>query len=281
MHNTEKTVKDYVIITAGAFVLALGINFFLVPMKVSTGGVSGIGTVFYHVLSVPVSVTTLILNSVLFLFGYRTLGKESVVRTLCGILLLSFFLYVTESFGGYTEDIFIAAVFGGILVGLGVGLTVLKGASTGGSDFAAIMLNRIIPHISVPTFILAIDAVIIFASGVIFKNYTVMLYSAVSLYISSKVADMVLVRGDFAKSVYLISKKNVEISQRIISSMERGVTGVYSKGLYNGDDGMMLMCIVRAKEIPKLLSIVKSMDSGAFTVISDVREVRGEGFKEN
>lgn len=281
MHNTEKTVKDYVIITAGAFVLALGINFFLVPMKVSTGGVSGIGTVFYHVLSVPMSVTTLILNSVLFLFGYRTLGKDSVVRTLCGILLLSFFLYVTESFGGYTEDIFIAAVFGGILVGLGVGLTVLKGASTGGSDFAAIMLNRIIPHISVPTFILAIDAVIIFASGVIFKNYTVMLYSAVSLYISSKVADMVLVRGDFAKSVYIISKKNVEISQCIISSMARGVTGVYSKGLYNGDDGMMLMCIVRAKEIPKLLSIVKSMDSGAFTVISDVREVRGEGFKEN
>ena len=281
MHNTEKTVKDYVIITAGAFVIALGINFFLVPMKVSTGGVSGIGTVFYHVLSVPVSVTTLILNSVLFLFGYRTLGKDSVVRTLCGILLLSFFLYVTESFGGYTEDIFIAAVFGGILVGLGVGLTVLKGASTGGSDFAAIMLNRIIPHISVPTFILAIDAVIIFASGVIFKNYTVMLYSAVSLYISSKVADMVLVRGDFAKSVYIISKKNIEISQCIISSMERGVTGVYSKGLYNGDDGMMLMCIVRAKEIPKLLSIVKSMDSGAFTVISDVREVRGEGFKEN
>lgn len=281
MHNTEKTVKDYVIITAGAFVLALGINFFLVPMKVSTGGVSGIGTVFYHVLSVPMSVTTLILNSVLFLFGYRTLGKDSVVRTLCGILLLSFFLYVTGSFGGYTEDIFIAAVFGGILVGLGVGLTVLKGASTGGSDFAAIMLNRIIPHISVPTFILAIDAVIIFASGVIFKNYTVMLYSAVSLYISSKVADMVLVRGDFAKSVYIISKKNVEISQCIISSMARGVTGVYSKGLYNGDDGMMLMCIVRAKEIPKLLSIVKSMDSGAFTVISDVREVRGEGFKEN
>lgn len=280
MSNSSKIIKDYVFITAGAFILAFGINYFLVPMKISTGGVSGIGTVLYHVLSLPMSVTTLALNSVLFLLGFRTLKKSSIVKTLSGIVLLSFFLGITEDFGSYTEDLFIASIFGGILIGLGIGLTVLKEASTGGSDFAAIMLSKLIPHVSVPTFILIIDAIIISASGIIFKNYTLMLYSVISLYISSKVADFVLVRGDYAKSVLIVSKNSRKIADTVMKTMERGVTGIYSRGLYNGNDGMMLMCIVRAKEIPKLLSVVKKHDKDAFTVISDVRRVHGEGFKK-
>lgn len=279
MQNKVSVIKDYTFITAGAFILALGINFFLVPLRISTGGVSGIGTVLYHVISMPMSLTTLVLNAVLFLFGFRALGRASIIKTVSGILLLSFFLEVTQSFGKYTEDIFIASVFGGILAGLGVGMTVLKGSSTGGSDFAAIMLNRLFPHISIPSFILAIDAAVIFVSGIVFKNYTIMFYSAVSLYISSKVADRVLVSGDYAKSVMIISNDSEKIANTVMTEMVRGVTGIYSKGFYNGTDNMMLMCIVRSKEIPKLLSIVKSIDSSAFTVISDVREVRGEGFK--
>ena len=274
-------IKDYIIITAGAFLIALSINVFLVPMKISTGGVSGLGTVLYYTLSVPMSVTTLILNAVLFVFGFKTLSKTAVVKTVCGILLLSLFLEVTKRFGTYTDDVFIASVFGGILVGIGVGLTVLKGASTGGSDFAGIMLNKAVPHISVPSFILAIDAVIILFSGFIFKDFTLTLYSALSLYIVSKVADTVLVHGDYAKSVFIISKNSSEIADSIITNMQRGVTGIYSKGMYNQNDGIMLMCIVRPKEIPTLLSVVKQTDAEAFTIVSDAREVRGEGFKLN
>ena len=279
MTEKGKIIKDYIFIAAGAFILSLGINIFLVPMKVSTGGVSGIGTVLYYVLSVPMSVTTLVLNSVLFIFGFRMLKRASLIKTAVGILLLSFFLEATKTFGSYTEDMFIASLFGGIFAGLGIGLTVLKDASTGGSDFAAIMLHKFMPHISVTAFILAIDAVIILVSGIIFGNYTVLMYSVISLYITGKVADAVLVSGDYAKSVFVVSGKSEEIAQSIMSEMERGVTGIYSKGLYNGNDGMMLMCIVRAKEIPKLLTVIKQKDSEAFTVVSDVREVRGEGFK--
>ncbi len=276
-----KSVKDYIFIVIGAFILAIGVNCFLVPVKISTGGVSGIGTMLLYAFSVPISVTTIIVNAVLFLLGFRMLQKSSVFKTAVGIVLLSVFLEATRYFKAYSEDIFIASVFGGILVGLGVGLTVSKDASTGGSDFAAIMLNRLFPHISVASFLLVIDTVIILISGMVFGNYTLMLYSAISLYIGSRVADMVLVRGDYAKSVFIISKSSGEISKSIMSSMERGVTGIYSKGLYNEKDGIMLMCIVRAKEIPKLLAIVKSIDSSAFTVISEVREVQGEGFKKN
>lgn len=280
MQVTKTFLKDCIFITVGALILAVGINIFLVPMKLSTGGVSGIGTVLYHLFSVPMSVTTLVLNAVMFLFGIRTLEKGSLIKTVAGILLLSLFLELTQGFGTYIGDIFIASVFGGVLVGLGVGMTVLKGASTGGSDFAAIMLNRIFPHISVSAFILMTDATIILVSGVIFGNYSSMLYSTLSLYIGIKVADAVLVSGDHAKSVLIISKNSNDIAQNIISAMQRGVTGIYSKGLYNQKDALMLMCIVRSKEIPKLLSIVRFSDNDAFTVISDVRKVCGEGFRK-
>jgi uncharacterized membrane-anchored protein YitT (DUF2179 family) len=189
-------------------------------------------------------------------------------------------LEITKYFGAYTEDILIASVFGGILVGIGVGLAVIKDASTGGSDFAALMLHKIIPHISVPDFIMIIDSVVIIASGIVFKDYTIMFYSVISLYICSKVTDYMLVRGDAAKSVYIISKKNDEIANEIMTDIERGVTGIYSKGYYKNTDMTMLMCIVRNKEVYKLIDKVKKIDKNAFTIISQVREVHGEGFKE-
>ena len=172
----------------------------------------------------------------------------------------------------------IASIFGGVLVGVGVGLTVLKDASTGGSDFAAIMLHKKIPYVSVATFILIIDAVIIISSGIVFHDYTIMFYSVISLYISSKVTDWILVSGNYAKSVYIISKNSDLIADEIMRDMERGVTGIYSRGLYNKIDNMMLMCIVKSKEIPRIMEIIKRIDKNAFTIISEVREVDGEGF---
>lgn len=215
----------------------------------------------------------------LFIFGYKTLDKSQIIKTLAGIVLLSAFLELTSYMNCYSDDMMIASIFGGVLVGLGVGLTVLKDASTGGSDFAAIMLHKKIPHISVATFILIIDAAIIITSGIVFHDYTIMFYSVLSLYISTKVTDFIIVRGDYAKSVYIISEKNKEISEVIISGLVRGVTGVYSKGIYNDNDTMMLLCVVRSPEFPKLMEMVEAADPNAFVIVSEAREVRGEGFK--
>jgi len=280
MSNIRKILKDYFILAFGSLILAVGINVFLVPSKISTGGVSGIGTVLYYISDIPLSVTNLVINIALFIFGFRTLPKSSLIKTLAGIFLVSFFLEVTKSWGSYNDDMLIASIFGGILVGIGVGLAVYTEASTGGSDFAALMLHKLIPHISVASFILFIDSAIIFASGLVFDNYTIMLYSVISLYISSKVTDFILIRGDVAKSLYIISEKNEEIAAYIMDKMERGVTGIYSRGLYNGKDNMMLMCIVRPREVHSLTAKIKEIDKNAFTVISEVREVVGEGFKE-
>ena len=278
--NFKRLLTDYLYIALASFILAFAVNFFLVPSKISTGGISGLGTVLYYTLGIPVSVTTLLANAVLFVFGYRMLKRSSVVKTVFGILFLTVFLEVTTLFGSFGEDKLISAVFGGTLAGLGVGMCVSRDASTGGSDFAALMINKLFPHISVAGVIFIIDAVIILVSGIAFRDYTVMFYSVIALYIANKVTDFMLVRGDFAKAVYIITKKSDEIAKRIMSEMERGVTGIYGKGYYKGMDTTVLLCIVRSREVSRLVGIAKTEDKAAFTIVSDVKKVLGEGFME-
>ncbi len=279
MKKAWKLFLDYLQIAIGSLLVAVGVECFLMPCMISTGGVSGLGTVLYYMFDVHMSLTVLLVNVVLFLFGFRILKKTSVFRTAAGILFLSLFLELVGGLFSYGDDILLSAVFGGILVGVGIGLTVLKDASTGGSDFLAMILHKITPHISVATFMLIIDLGVIVVSGIVFRNYTITLYSAISLYICSRVADFILIRGEYAKSVMIISKKADEIAKVIMDEMERGVTGLRSKGYYENRDGMMLMCIVRSREIPTLLATVEKLDPEAFTVISEVRQVVGSGFE--
>ncbi len=288
MNKAKKIITDYLYAAVGSFILAFAISYFHAPFNISTGGVSGVAITLETLLKIPKPISTLIINLILFGFGFKTLRKSAILKTVVGIFMLSGFLAITDPMTIYLHsigidfgnDILISTVFGGILVGLGVGLTVLVDASTGGSDFAAIMLHKIIPHIGVASFILAIDMTVITASGLAIGDISLMFYSAMSLYISTKVTDFILVRGDFAKAIYIISSKPQEIADIIMNNMKRGVTGIYSKGFYNKTDKTMLMCIVKSKEIPVVLNTVKELDPTAFTIISDVREVHGEGFKE-
>ena len=288
MYKIKKIITDYLYAAIGSFILAFAISYFHAPFNISTGGVSGVAITMETLFKIPKPISTLIINLILFAFGFKTLRKSAILKTVVGIFMLSFFLAITDALTVYFHsigmtfgnDIFISTIFGGVLVGLGVGLTVLVDASTGGSDFAAIMLHKIIPHIGVASFILFIDTAVIISSSLALKDISLMFYSVISLYISTKVTDFILVRGDFAKSVYIISKNTKEISTEIMQDMKRGVTGIYSKGCYNNTDTMMIMCIVKSKEIPTVLEIVKKYDRAAFTIVSDVREVHGEGFKE-
>ena len=274
----KKRVLDYLFITVGAMIMAFAIDYFLAPFKISTGGISGAATVLLHAFKLPLSITTLVFNAVLFFFGYRTLPKEAIPKSVAGILLLSLFLELFEGFVFGEGDLLLGAVFGGVLVGVGVGLVVMRDGSTGGSDYAALILNRLIPHVSIATFILVIDTAVILLSGIVFRNTSIMLYSVISLYISTKVTDFLLIRGDFAKSVTVISPQSEEIAQEIMEKMERGVTGFYTQGFYTKRDGKSLVCIVRSREVSTVLSIVEKYDCDAFTYISEVRKVRGEGF---
>ena len=280
MKNSIRRVAfDNLYIALGTFLLALGVSMFMAPNKISAGGVTTVGTVLLHIFNVKISVTNLLFNAVLFVFGYRYLGKYAVVKTVSGILFFSFFLEITSYFPVYTSDLLIEAICGGILMGLGVGLVVRKEGSTGGSDFAALILARFFPHISLAKLILIIDCAIILMSGIVFKAFDITFYSAVCLYVSSVITDSVITVGNKAKVIYVLSKEAEKISEDIMTRFERGATGIHSTGMYSKDEKLMLMCVVRPKELPALVNMIRRIDKNAFIVINDVKEIFGEGFK--
>ena len=287
MSNKKKDVSkatpyilDFVFIFVGCAVLAAGINLFLAPNMISSGGISSVGTILLHLFGVDLWITNLAANVLLFLLGFRFLGKYAVLKTTAGILFLSMFLWLSDFLPKYTEDKILATVVGGVLVGLGVGLVVRRDGSTGGSDFAALMIKRFLPHVSIANLILVMDCAVILLSGIVFKSVSVTIYSVIAMYISSKITDWVVLLGDAAKSVQILSPKNEEIAAMIMERFERGVTGVHCTGMYTGKDGLMLMCLVSPKELPKLANAVRKIDPSCFMVIGDAREVFGMGFKE-
>ena len=277
--SVRAIVWDYVQIALGCAMLAVGLDVFLVPNMISSGGVSTIATVILYLFDIPLSIPTLAINALLLVFGYRYLGRSAVIKTITGVALLSGFLELAARLPVYTEDVLMATLAGGVLVGVGVGLVIRRDASTGGSDLAALILRRPFPHLSVARLILIIDCIIIAVSGLVFRSLTVTLYSFIAMFLCSKVADLILTHGTAAKAVYILSSKTDEIATLVLRDFSRGVTGIYSRGVYTERDRMMLLCVVSPKELPRLMRAVRALDRTAFAIITDVREVVGAGFR--
>ncbi len=276
MVKNEK--HEYLFIGIGSFLLAFSVEVFLLPSKISTGGISSIGTLLYYMFGVHLSITNIILNTLLFFFGYRFLGKTSLKKTIFGIVVFTVFLEIASYMPKYNEDTLASALAGGIFMGIGIGLVIRAGGSTGGSDFAGIIINKIIAHISVPSIIFIIDIIIIIVSGIFFNSITVIIYSGLSLFISAKISDFVLYIGNAAKQIVVISEFAHDIADDIINQYQRGATGMYAKGMYSKDDKLVIMCVVSPRQLPKVMNTIKQRDEKAFVVITDVKEVVGEGF---
>ena len=274
----RKHLRDYFFILAGACLLSVGISLFLVPFKLSSGGVGGIGVVLFYLLKIPLWTTNLALNLLLFLLGIRVLGRTSIVKSILGTILLSLFLLVAQLIPLPRCDMISALFLGGALVGAGTGLVLRAGGSSGGSDLLALMLKPIFPHISLANIILAIDACIIIFSGIIFSNLVITVYSIICMYLSSKISDAIINYGTSAKAIYITSQKSEEIKEVILKNFGRGVTEIYTQGGFLGEKRYMLYCILSPKEAPRLVEKLKEIDPFAFIVINDVKEVLGKGF---
>ncbi len=276
----KNLLYDFMFLLFGCILLSVSINVFLTPNKISAGGISTIGTVLLHIFGIKMSLTNLIFNAILFIFGYKSLGKYAIIQTSAGILLLSVCLEFTSHIQPYFENELIGVLSGGVLMGAGVGMIVKTGASTGGSDFAGLILKKLMPHISLAKLIMVIDCVIVILAGIVFKSYTVTVYSIIALYVSSIITDRIITLGDGAKMVMIFSKETRKISDYILTQYERGVTGVHSIGMYSNEERIMLLCVVTPKELPVYMNLIHKIDKHAFVVISNVHEVIGEGFKE-
>lgn len=277
--KSKKLITDLMFLTVGCILLSVSINVFLLPYKISAGGISTVGTVLLHLFGIKMSLTNLFFNAVLFIFGYKKLGKYAVVQTASGIILLSIFLELTSHIPIYSQNELIAVLSGGIFMGAGVGMIVKIGASTGGSDFAGLILKKFFPHISLAKLILAIDCFIVVVAGIVFKSYTVIFYSVIALFVSSVVTDKIITFGDDAKMLQVFSAETEKISNCILNEYERGVTGVHCRGMYSNEERLMLLCVITPKEQPVYMNMIKETDKNAFIIICDVHKVIGEGFK--
>ena len=287
--------KDYLWIVLGSFITAASINVFLVPYRIAPGGVSGIATVLYYLSRerLPVGITMLALNIPLFIAGMKFIGGKFAVRTFISTILLSVIIDTTEPFTKYFIDNFLVklepvpsppdlllySLFGGFLMGVGLGIVFKSGATTGGTDLAARIATHFMPHLTMGQALLLIDTSVIIFAAVAFNSFQLGLYAIVTLFISSKVIDAILEGVNFAKAVFIISDYSDEISARIMKELDRGVTSLKGTGMYTGNDKQVLLCVLHRNQLTTLKGIVKDIDKRAFIILADIREVLGEGFK--
>lgn len=271
---------EYLGITLGCAIMAVSLNAFSVPNRIAPGGVSGIATVFHYLFRLPVGVTMLALNVPLFLLGVKVLGKGVGIKTLYGTIVLSIFIDYVFKMVPFTFDLLLASVFGGIVMGVGLGLVFRFGGTTGGTDLAAAIVNKFIPGFTVGTILMAIDFFVVLVAGLVFKQPEISLYSIISLFTSIKMLDFVQEGLGYAKAFYIISNHPEEISRQVIKELDRGVTALSGKGMYTMEERDVLLCVVQRSQVNRLKEIVQSIDPKAFVILSEVREVLGEGFKD-
>ena len=271
---------DYLLLIAGAFIMGFAIKNIYDPLNLVTGGVSGLAIVIKSKVGVPLWLTNTLLNIPLFLASYRIKGWRFIKRTLVSTVSLSLSLYVIpEMMIMPADDILLSALFGGLISGVGSGMVFMTQATTGGTDMLAALLQKIMPHYSVPQTMQVLDAAIVLTGAAVF-GIRPTLYALIAIYAVTRMSDGILEGLKFSKMVYIISDRYGEIAGTIMEEVDRGVTGLRAEGMYSGSDKMMLCCVVSRKEISQIKEIVREYDPRAFVIVSDVREVLGEGFIE-
>lgn len=272
---------DIIQIIVGTALMASGTAFFLLPNKLSTGGFSGIATIFYYFLNFNMGITILVLNIPLFILACFKIGIKFLSKAIIGTTLLSVFIDVFTRFGVVTDDRLLACIYGGLITGVGTAIVLKVNASTGGSDLLATIIKKIKPHFSTGNLIVIIDTTIVLLNVIFFRQLEIALYSAIAIYLMGKAIDIFLEGIHFAKMIYIISEKNEDISRKINKEIGRGTTLLYGKGMYKGEEKNVLLCVAARNEVGQINQIITKIDKHAFTIISNAREVIGKGFKHN
>ncbi len=278
----KKNILDYGMITVGSLIMSVGLMLFLIPNKVSAGGVSGISTILYHMFNWPAGITMLALNVPLFIIGVKIFGKKFGMKTLWGIIWISLFtdgIDMLFKIPPATDDPILATVYGGLLLGGGLGIIMKGRGTTGGSDIIARILNKYF-HLSLGISFMIVDTMIIITMGIIFKNVELILFCLISLAISSKVVDMFIEGLTSERAITIMSKKWEIIAKRIMEEVNRGVTGLDSAGMHTNSEKKTLYCVVATRQIEHIRRIVKREDPFAFVTITNVSIMQGEGFRE-
>ncbi len=279
--NRRPLWVDVILMVVGTGLMGLAIQCIYDPVGLVTGGFTGVAIIAKYLTNgaVPLWLTNLVLNVPLFFLAALIKGRKFVARTAVATVLLSAWLYVIPLWDLAEGDYVLSAIFGGVICGIGMGLVLLARATTGGTDMLAALIQHKLRHYTIMQIICVIDGIIV-AVGIYSFGIKAALYAIVAIYVTSKVSDALMEGMKYSKAVFIVSDKYKEISDAIMSQMDRGVTGLNAVGMYSGDEKCMLYCVVSKKEIVVLKDMILNIDNNAFVIVTDAREVVGEGFLE-
>ncbi len=275
---------DVVLILLGTLCMSAPVKLIYEPMKMVMGGFGGFAIVVKYFaegfgLDIPVWLTNAVLNIPVFIIAFFVIGKDFVAKTLLGAVSFAVWLYLIPTYDICGGDFLLAVAIGGLMDGVGIGLIFLTNSTSGGTDMVSAILHKFFKHYSVPSILFVVDGIIV-VSGAFVLGFRNAMYGIITIYVLTKISDTMLEGVKFAKLVYIISDEYERIAKLIMSEMDRGVTALAAKGMYTNKDKSMLFCVVGKKEIVKIKEIAAVTDPKSLIIVSDVREVFGEGFVE-
>lgn len=267
------------LIIIGCALAGFGTANFLLPNQISSGGFAGIATIIYYFFNIKMGTTIIILNLPIFIIGYIKFGKTFILKTIFATFLYSKFIDLFSMLDFGTEDRFLGSIYGGILIGIGLALVFKADSSTGGTDLIAYIAQDYNINVKMSKIIVFIDIFVVIANLIAFKEIEIGLYSAITIYISGKMIDVVFEGINFSKIIYIISDHHEEIMEIINKEIKKGATALYSRGSFTGKNRMVIMCVSKRRDIDKIKNISRKIDKNSFIIIADAREVYGLGFK--
>lgn len=282
MRNVRSGGLDLLFMTAGAVIYSVGINCFTAPNNIAPGGVTGIATMLNYLFSTPIGTVVLLINVPIIIWAIIEIGYKLVTKTMAAILLNSIAIDLLAPFlPVYHGDALIITLLAGVCEGVGLSLVFMRGATTGGTDMVARLLNSRLRHLSMGKLMLALDGCVIVASAFVFQSMESGVYACIVVFVSTRIIDAILYGTDVGtgKLFFVISQRSESMAERIMNELDRGVTFLKSRGAYMKRDGEMLFCAVRRFEVFKISEIIREEDEDAFVIVGDAGEITGEGFK--
>lgn len=273
-----KQSKSLLLTILGTIMTGFAIGSFLTPNKIVGGGISGISTIIYHTIGIQAGLSFFLLNIFFLVAGLKVLGNKFIVKTLIGITLLSLFTQLFSYLPIYTENLILSTIFGGILYGLGIGMSFAAGASTGGTDIIGRIIQSKFAFVPIGKMLLFVDGIIIVISLTVFKNFELTMYGILTLFISSYSIDYIINRFNVSRIAFVITDQGEEIANKLISTSPRGVTLIDVKGVYTNTSKKMLFCALKESESEAFQKKILKIDEHAFIVFSESQRIKGNGF---
>ncbi len=274
----KTTIKNYILALLGIVLTAFGYSMFYLPPKIVSGGVTGLSTIIYHALSISPGLSYAVINLFLLLISFKVLGRRFIINTLAGAGLMSLFTELFSHVVPFTDDVVLCSIFGAVFYGFGVGLALVYGFSTGGTDILARFIQHFHPHAQIGTLLLVVDGAVILLGVFVIGEVALSLYGIISLFISSFSVNYLIRRLNVSKLAFVITSKGEECAKALVTATPRGVTVIKGKGAYTNDDKTVLMSALKEKEIAKFQSILTDIDPDIFIIYSESEQIFGNGF---